>query len=182
MRKLFVSVMCLLSTIVTGAVFAADTLATNARLSPNQQLVSGDGQYRAIYQGDGNFVVYGPKQALWASGTNGKRGNTLVMQGDGNLVIYDGNRPVWSSGSNRGKPARLVMQNDGNLVIYQEGNKPIWASNTAGGNPVAAMRPAAGTAPLNLSGAKLGTTSGLVGNSGAGLVGNSGAGLNNSSP
>ena len=51
----------------------------------------------AIMQGDGNFVVYGPTGAVWATGT-ATPGSWLVVQNDGNVVLYapDG-RPLWAT-------------------------------------------------------------------------------------
>jgi surface antigen len=42
----------------------------------------------AVLQGDGNFVVYPPSGALWASYTQNNPGDHLSLQDDGNLVIY----------------------------------------------------------------------------------------------
>lgn len=116
-----------------------DTLRADERLKPNEQLVSADGVHTAIYQSDGNFVVYGPPpdrardshpRAIWASDTGNRPSRFLVMQADGNLVIYNCHdfKPecaVWSTGTQGHPHSRLVMQNDGNLVIYQ-GERPIW--------------------------------------------------------
>lgn len=107
--------------------FASDTLATNAALRVGQMLWSADNQYDAIMQRDGNFVVYGPTGALWATGTGGSSANTVVMQGDGNLVVYsDDGIPHWSSSTAPGYQLRLVMQTDGNLVIYGPNNIAVW--------------------------------------------------------
>ena len=52
---------------------------------------------QAIMQTDGNFVVYGPSGALWASNTNGA-GSALLVQDDGNVVIYDPSlQPRWAT-------------------------------------------------------------------------------------
>jgi hypothetical protein len=51
----------------------------------------------AVFQTDGNFVVYGNNGALWASGTQVKDGR-LAVQDDGNLVVYGPDNAVyWSS-------------------------------------------------------------------------------------
>jgi hypothetical protein len=92
-------------------------------------------RYYAVFQRDGNFVLYDTpifNHAVWASGINGRR-NYLRMQNDGNLVIYDTSKhPVWATGSN-GKgvpPYRLVMLTDRNLVIFDGAGVPTWASGT----------------------------------------------------
>jgi hypothetical protein len=40
---------------------------------------------KAIYQDDGNFVVYGPSGPLWASNTNGNTGSTVDITRNGEL-------------------------------------------------------------------------------------------------
>ena len=109
------------------------------RLSPGQRLkgagseaiISKNGFFRAVMQGDCNFVVYNPPRALWASGTQGRDSAcTAIMQGDGNLVVYtQGGAAVWASGTQGNPGAEVVMQDDGNLVIYSAG-RALWASNT----------------------------------------------------
>ncbi|KAI4878113.1 hypothetical protein NFI96_014150, partial [Prochilodus magdalenae] len=76
-----------------------NTLFTNQELRKGDYLISNDGNHKAIFQEDGNFVVYTWKP-VWASDTYGKPGTRLIMQGDGNLVIYtsDG-KPLWASNS-----------------------------------------------------------------------------------
>ena len=58
---------------------------------------------KAVFQGDGNFVVYSktpngwtPK---WASGTN-PSGAKLNLQGDGNLALYNSSGGhLWNAGT-----------------------------------------------------------------------------------
>ena len=50
-------------------------------------------------QSDGNFVIYGPNGALWATNTSGNPGAYLVVQGDGNLVVYKP-VPIWATNTN----------------------------------------------------------------------------------
>ena len=114
----------------------SDQLLSNQSLSAGSFISSNNGQYRFIYQADGNLVLYriyadGSSRPLWASNTYGQPGQLCIMQGDGNLVIYDGNsNPLWSTDTWQHQGSRLVMQNDGNLVIYLPDNSPVWASNT----------------------------------------------------
>jgi hypothetical protein len=107
-----------------------DTLPAGASLQPGQALWSQNGQYEAVMQGDGNFVVYGPyPHVVWASGTS-TPGSTISMQTDGNLVIYaPSGTPQWASGTDPSSGDRLVMQDDGNLVLYSQGNLPLWSIN-----------------------------------------------------
>ncbi len=86
-----------------------------------------NGPYRAVMQGDGNFVVYG--RGVWQSGTN-RSGSRFAMQGDGNLVVYtQGGRPVWSSNTGGRPPDVLALQSDGNLVLYS-GGRAVWQSGS----------------------------------------------------
>ncbi|NJM33522.1 MAG: hypothetical protein HC850_01165 [Rhodomicrobium sp.] len=102
-------------------------------LFANDALISANGRYTALMQGDGNFVVYDGGRAIWASGTDGVAGARIIMQGDGNLVVYDpSNRAHWDSGSwgeGANRQFNLVMQDDGNLVVYDsQGGEALWAS------------------------------------------------------
>jgi len=66
----------------------ADTLFAGHSLGTNQYLTSCNGQYKAIMQGDGNFVVYAPQsKPLWWTGTT-TPGSFTAFQTDGNLVVY----------------------------------------------------------------------------------------------
>ena len=96
------------------------------------ELISPNGVYKAVTQGDGNFVVYKSGQAIWASGTSGKGTGPYktIMQTDGNLVLYDSNGvATWDSGSNNkgSMPFKAIMQNDGNLVVYSS-TGATWSS------------------------------------------------------
>ena len=72
-------------------------------MQQGQYLISSNGQYRLIMQGNGNLVEYIQGHALWSSRTSG-HGAYAVMQGDGNLVVYQGSTPLWGS-STGGTPA-----------------------------------------------------------------------------
>jgi hypothetical protein len=53
----------------------------------------------AVFQGDGNFVVYQGNQTLWSTNTGGHAGAVLVFQADGNMTIMYGNATLWSTGT-----------------------------------------------------------------------------------
>lgn len=106
-----------------------DTVSAGGILLADQSLVSADGRYTALVQGDGNFVVYGPAGVVWSTGTRSGSDSQLWMQSDGNLVLYgDGHQPLWSAGSVPSVNDRLTMQNDGNLVLYTGGGVALWSS------------------------------------------------------
>lgn len=123
-----VSLICLTGT--SSAVANTDRLNTNEQLNSGERLVSSDGRYAMVMQGDGNLVIYGPSGPTWSSNTVGSGGTKVIMQGDGNLVIYTASgTPVFATGT-RGSNAALVMQNDSNLVIYASSGA-VWASNNS---------------------------------------------------
>jgi subtilase family serine protease len=110
----------------------------------------GSDQCFAVFQIDGNFVVYNGSTALWNSGTYGNPGAELVLSAQSpQLQIIDGNQTLWLAPQKFGPgnlmlaqgdsvnfgPYILVMQNDGNLVIYQSEYGPaVWSSGTYGQN------------------------------------------------
>ena len=104
-----------------------DTLAAGEVLAVGHSLVSTNGAFRAVVQGDGNFVVYGQQGPRWSTGTSGGAAQ-LAMQRDGNVVLYAGGGARWWTGTS-GADGRLVMQGDGNLVLYF-GNAAAWSIAT----------------------------------------------------
>jgi hypothetical protein len=54
---------------------------------------------RAVFQADGNFVVYQGDQPVWSSRTDGHDGATLVLQADGAMRILYGNAALWTTGT-----------------------------------------------------------------------------------
>ncbi len=114
-----------------------DTIKAGEQLTVNQSLVSNNGRYTLVMQGDGNLVGYEPGRAFWDTGTWSlpaqSRPDRVVLQQDSNLVLYtpDG-RPQWDTGTwtHNVADCRLVMQDDRNIVIYTPDGTPIWASAT----------------------------------------------------
>lgn len=110
---------------------AQDSLLPNQSLQVNDVIVSSDGNFELVMQGDCNLVEYDRSgRALWASNT--VRDASLqcyaIMQSDGNLVIYDQyNRPQWTSNTSGHPGAYVTLQDDANLVVYL-GRFPLWAS------------------------------------------------------
>ncbi|XP_036454672.1 mannose-specific lectin-like [Colossoma macropomum] len=107
-----------------------NALFTNQELHKGDFLLSNDRNYKAIFQDDGNFVVYGWKP-VWASDTWNKPGTRLIMQEDGNLVIYtcDG-QPLWASNSCQNSITHdnsLFINNDGSLAV-QRGSRVLWTT------------------------------------------------------
>jgi len=124
-----------------------DRLLPGQLVEHDNPIVSNNGAYELVVQGDSNLVLYRTADhvPLWASNTdNGLEGAALVMQEDGNLVLYgayivsfDPNTPttrevLWASGTDGRVGSYLVMQDDGNAVVYYP-TYPVWASNTVQG-------------------------------------------------
>jgi hypothetical protein len=110
---------------------ATNTLVSSQTLNQEEFIVSPNGRYILVMQGDGNLVMYSKGRALWSSGTNRNNGAYLGIQGDGNMVIYKSDRrtPIWSTGT-VGDASKLVVQDDGNIVAYNNKGNARWASNT----------------------------------------------------
>jgi hypothetical protein len=51
----------------------------------------------AVFQDDGNFVLYQGEQTLWSSRTDGHNGATLVLNADGTMTVDYANTTLWST-------------------------------------------------------------------------------------
>jgi hypothetical protein len=67
-----------------------DTIYAGTELRANDSLLSPNKRYLAIFQQDGNFVVYRTPDmhGLWATNTENRGANLCAFQTDGNLVVY----------------------------------------------------------------------------------------------
>lgn len=105
---------------------SSESLGPEMRLAPGQQIVSPNGAYNLVMQGDGNLVRYGAG-TIWASGTDGHPGAFAVMQGDGNFVVYDANQnPLWWTGTQGNNESYVTIQSDANVVIYKANGGYSW--------------------------------------------------------
>ncbi|XP_053180640.1 B-type lectin plumieribetin-like [Scomber japonicus] len=109
-------------------------LSKNDELRRGDYMMSNNGQWKAIFQDDGNFVIYGWKPVL-ASDTAGLDAIRLCMQADCNLVMYDeANQARWHT--NSAKPecnmCRLYLTDDGKLVLDKKSDQ-IWTSANSKG-------------------------------------------------
>uniref|UniRef100_A0A667WGA3 Bulb-type lectin domain-containing protein n=1 Tax=Myripristis murdjan TaxID=586833 RepID=A0A667WGA3_9TELE len=108
----------------------SNSISTNQELHQGDYLLSNNGNYKAIFQDDGNFIIYkwAPK---WATNTSGSGGNRVVMQGDGNLVIYtSSDKAVWDSKTHghQDPRMRLALTDEGQLIVTRNG-QIIWTSS-----------------------------------------------------
>ncbi|KAM4610359.1 B-type lectin plumieribetin-like isoform 1-T2 [Polymixia lowei] len=113
-----------------------DSISTNEELRKGDYLLSNDGNYKAIFQDDGNFVIY-KWSPIWASDTVSGRPFRVLLQEDSNLVMYTQcDSPVWATDTyTNGKTdrMRLTLTNQGHLVLDRNG-KNIWTSTTSKGH------------------------------------------------
>ena len=125
----------------------SDRLMNGEKLERGQSLTSRNGAYTLTLQDDGNLVLYGAGQAVWATGTNGQNAERLEVQKDGNCVLYTPDKPIWHTDTKGAKDVRVLLQDDRNLVLYGF-DGPAWASNTQTDEaPVAPPPPAEAPAP-----------------------------------
>lgn len=111
-----------------------------AVLPEGNYLQSPSGQFQAVMQTDGNFVVYdysdandfgSPKFNTVTRGVGSAPYQFQLLQSGQIQVIANGN-PSWTpkySTANFPSPFRLEMQDDSNLVLYASNNSPMWGSN-----------------------------------------------------
>jgi hypothetical protein len=107
-----------------------DKLDASQKLAPGEKLVSPNGLATAVYQEDGNFVVYGPGGPLFHTRTDGTAVGEVIMQEDGNLVLYSNGTPLFDSATHGNPGASVIMQDDCNLVVYGPGGVALWSSQT----------------------------------------------------
>ncbi|XP_074478823.1 B-type lectin plumieribetin-like [Sebastes fasciatus] len=111
-------------------------------LKKGEHLISNNGKWKAIFQDDGNFVIYGSK-AVWASDTAGLDVCSLCMKADSNLVMYNGvGTPRWDTDTfvpmprpphhGHRKDCHLELTDDGKLDLYR-GSDKVWSSATSKG-------------------------------------------------
>ncbi|MED6243890.1 hypothetical protein ATANTOWER_029360 [Ataeniobius toweri] len=109
-------------------------LSRNDELRRGDYLMSNNGQWKAVFQDDGNFVIYGWKP-VWASDTYGSDAVRLIMQEDCNLVLYNNdNRPKWASDTYTpgSHVCRLHLSDDGILRLYKDARE-LWNSTQSRG-------------------------------------------------
>ncbi|XP_061112311.1 B-type lectin plumieribetin-like [Conger conger] len=105
-------------------------------LHKGDYLWSNNKEYKAVFQEDGNFVIYGWKQ-IWSSDTAGARdAHRLSLQEDCDLALYGrDSQVVWHTNTHRAegcRACRLCLRNDGVLVLERDGEE-VWSSATSRG-------------------------------------------------
>ncbi|XP_037613519.1 mannose-specific lectin-like [Sebastes umbrosus] len=111
-----------------------NSLSKDEELRRGDSLVSDNGKFKAVFQEDGNFVLYSWKP-LWASDTSGTDAIRLRMQADCNLVMYNGSsEPRWHTNSVRGDCdiCCLHLSDEGRLEVQEEGYA-VWKTDRDNG-------------------------------------------------
>ncbi|XP_029313540.1 LOW QUALITY PROTEIN: mannose-specific lectin-like [Cottoperca gobio] len=109
-------------------------LSKNDELRKGDFLMSNNREWKAIFQDDGNFVLYGWKP-VWASDTGDSDASRVCMQADCNLVIYNkASKPLWHSNSAKSdcNMCRVQLTDDGKLLVNKECDE-IWNSANSEG-------------------------------------------------
>jgi hypothetical protein len=81
----------------------------------------------------GIYSVRGVRTPIWASNTIGHVGAKAVFQDDGNFVVYarDGKQPLWASNTTGNSGASAALTDDGELTIGDpSGAQPVWESGS----------------------------------------------------
>lgn len=133
--KMFKKILVIL--VIIESTFAIDYLI-NKCLNPRQKRESKNGCFTAIYQEDGNFVIYKkPGIAIWSTGTwtPGNCAGRACMQKNGDFVIFDCRDSVrfrTNTVSSVSEDAVMRIMNDGNLKIFAENTNyfVLWSSNS----------------------------------------------------
>ncbi|CAL8251324.1 unnamed protein product [Arctogadus glacialis] len=107
-----------------------NSLSTNQELYKGDFLMSNNQEYKAVFQDDGNFVVY-KWSPIWATNSECSQACRVILQGDTDLVLYTkDDTPVWASGSHTtatNNRVRLTLTDEGQLVTSVNGVRG-WAS------------------------------------------------------
>ncbi|XP_023264155.1 mannose-specific lectin-like [Seriola lalandi dorsalis] len=109
-------------------------LSKNDELRRGDYLLSNNNEWKAVFQDDGNFVIYGWKP-VWSSDTANSDAVRLCMQSDCNLVMYNmQDTPRWNTDTAKSvaNMCRLQLTDGGKLLVYKECEK-IWSSDDSNG-------------------------------------------------
>ncbi|XP_035268837.1 lectin-like [Anguilla anguilla] len=109
-------------------------LSKNDELRKGDFLISNNREFKAVFQDDGNFVVYGWKP-IWSSDTASSEAHRLCMQADCNFVMYKkSDDAMWHTNSAKSScnMCRVHLKDDGTLVVEREAEE-IWSSASSTG-------------------------------------------------
>ncbi|KAM7380867.1 hypothetical protein PAMP_004137 [Pampus punctatissimus] len=108
-----------------------NSISTEQELRKGESLVSVSGKHTAVFQEDGNFVIYTEGHPIWSSKTDGSCASRIILQRDNNLVMYSHEGPIWATDTwtpdRASTRMRLTLTNEGQLVLERDG-EVIWKS------------------------------------------------------
>jgi hypothetical protein len=86
-----------------------------------------NGYFTLTLQTDGNLVLWGPSEQLWASNTRGSGATEAVLQSDGNFVLYGATFPaIWHTHTNGTDAQILGLNNDGTVNLFDSAGNVLW--------------------------------------------------------
>ncbi len=113
---------------VAGRTCRGACLRAGETLERGEYLISPNGKFIAVLDGENELAVCNSHGKLWTSGTQGAGGEGRVrLDGRGPAALVGAGR-AWST--KRPGAASLVMQDDGDLVAYDAAGQTLWASDT----------------------------------------------------
>jgi hypothetical protein len=115
-----------------GTTPSVDTLAAGGRLYPGQAVQSLDRRFALTYQTDGNLVLYGPGGARWSTQVFSSPGYAEMQVDGNFVVYASNGTPVWASGTSGARGATLVVHNDGQVDIRSSQGIVVWQTGTGG--------------------------------------------------
>lgn len=105
----------------------------NLYLFPGDTIISDNMKYQAMFQQDGNLVIYrlSDQKVIWSSGSQGRNGQYALLKKDHSFAIYGpDSQPVWSIGISHpvfDPNTRLWLSDDGRIsmtgMLYP--NQPV---------------------------------------------------------
>ena len=113
-------------------------------------LQTSDASYKLVMQGDGNLVEYGGTTAYWSTVTDGHPGAVAVFQADGNLVVYSSKTNgavLWSTGTSGNPGATLSMNSQGVFNVFSASGSKLWPAQPPAVYSAQAISSAAPSAP-----------------------------------
>lgn len=113
---------------VEGRTCRGACLRAGETLEQGEYLISPNGRFIAVLDGENELAVCSSRGKLWTSGTQGAKGEGQVrLDGHGPVALVGADQ-AWNT--KRPGAVSLVMQDDGDLVAYDAAGQTLWASDT----------------------------------------------------
>ena len=133
----------------SAILYQGESIVSNGA-NNTDRLISNNGLYMFVMQGDGNLVQYGFDthpggniiSVAWAFQTVGNynfQNGPVTLDSNGNLIHYNNSgQNIWQVGANGAgvAPYRLVLRDDGKVVLYDSNNTIWWQTNNSSGGAI----------------------------------------------